>query len=152
MPDNYIGINDEEFLVIAKGIKKFYKEEISEHDLIEIINSTSARYVETLLPNPDSFKLLKDVERIRNGKYTVRDVIGFKISYNDKVRNIYMDRDIIKVLALDGDGEEIEKLSNLETYEKRLSGDKSNCENATPKSNRKPFFFNLANKKSSKKR
>ena len=101
-------MNKEEFLVIARAIKNFYREELSEKDLIEIINSTSATYIETLLPDPVSFKLLKDVERIKNGNYTVKDVMGFVIFYKDKFWPLFMDRNMIEIL------------SNIEAYEETL--------------------------------
>lgn len=120
MSNNYIGMKDEEFLIIARTLKKFYKEQITEQEFIDIINSTSAEYVETILPDPNKLKLLADAERIRSGKYTVRDVKGFMISYNDEPWHIYMGRDIIETLANDGDEEEIERLSKVEAYEESL--------------------------------
>jgi hypothetical protein len=113
-------MKDEEFLIIARALKKFYKEQITEQEFIDIINSTSAEYVETILPDPNKLKLLVDAERIRSGKYTVRDVKGFMISYNDETWHIYMGRDIIETLANDGDEEEIERLSKVEAYEESL--------------------------------
>ena len=120
MSNNYIGMKDEEFLIIARALKKFYKEQITEQEFIDAINSTSAEYVETILPDPNKLKLLADAERIRSGKYTVRDVKGFMISYNDEPWHIYMGRDIIETLANDGDEEEIERLSKVEAYEESL--------------------------------
>jgi hypothetical protein len=113
-------MKDEEFLIIARALKKFYKEQITEQEFIDIINSTSAEYVETILPDPNKLKLLADTERIRSGKYTVIDVKGFMISYNDEPWHIYMGRDIIETLANDGDEEEIERLSKVEAYEESL--------------------------------
>lgn len=120
MTNNYIGIKDEEFLIIARALKKFYKQEITEQEFIDIINNTSAEYIETILPDPNSFKLIRDAERIRSGKYTVSDIKGFMISYNDKLWHIYMGRDVIETLANDGDEEEIERLSKIEAYEESL--------------------------------
>ena len=120
MSNNYIDMKDEEFLIIARALKKFYKEQITEQEFIDIINSTSAEYIKTILPDPNSFKLIADAERIRSGNYTVRDVKGFMISYNDKPWHIYMGRDIIEILANDGDEEEIERLSKVEAYEESL--------------------------------
>ena len=120
MSTNYICMKDEEFFIIARALKKFYKEQITEQEFIDIINSTSAEYVETILPDPNKLKLLADAERIRSGKYTVRDVKGFMISYNDEPWHIYMGRDIIETLANDGDEEEIERLSKVEAYEESL--------------------------------
>lgn len=123
MSNNYLGMKDEEFLIIAKTLKKFYKEQITEQELINIINSTSAEYAETILPDPNMFKLLKDAERIKSGNYTVRDVKGFIISYKGKRYHLYMGRDVIEVLANDGDEEEIEKLSRIEAYEEYLKNE-----------------------------
>lgn len=128
---NRLGMKDEEFLVIAVGIKKFYKGQISEQDFINIINSTSAIYVKTILPDPDSFKLLRDAERIRNGKYTIKDVQGFVISYKDQKWNICVNRDVIEALANNGDEEEIEKLARLEAYEEALKREKGETPIAT---------------------
>lgn len=128
---NSLGMKSEEFLTIAIAIKRFYKGQISEKDFINIINSTSAIYVKTILPDLDNFKLLKDAERIRNGKYTIKDVQGFVISYNDQKWNICVNRDVIEALANNGDEEEIEKLARLEAYEEALKREKGETPIAT---------------------
>lgn len=56
----------------------------------------------------------------RSGNYKVRDVKGFMISYNGEKHYLYMCRDIIEILASDGDEEELEKLSRIEAYEESL--------------------------------
>ena len=56
MSNNYIGMKDEELLIIARALKKFYKEQITEQEFIDIINSTSAEYIKTILHNERTWR------------------------------------------------------------------------------------------------